>query len=184
VFGYSIGQELAGAVPRDRATRRLREQVRALFEETRDDVYRYLLALGLRPPQAQEATQEVFLRLYATLRKGENIRSPRGWIFRVAHNYGLKVRARQDAELPFDPELAAHLISQAPDPEKALAQKERFLRLHRAVENLSEQQRRCLLLRMEGLRYPEIGEALGITASAVGEFLRRALERLRRVRDE
>jgi DNA-directed RNA polymerase specialized sigma24 family protein len=33
---------------------------------------------------------------------------------------------------------------------------------------------------MEGLRYPEIGAALGISASAVGEFLRRAVARLRK----
>jgi RNA polymerase sigma-70 factor (ECF subfamily) len=57
-------------------------------------------------------------------------------------------------------------------------------RFHSAVEGLSEQQRWCLFLRMEGLRYPEIGSALGISASTVGEFLRRAMERLKRVRYE
>jgi len=46
----------------------LQDRVSRLFEEARDDVYRYLLTLGLYPPQAQEATQEVFLRLYATER--------------------------------------------------------------------------------------------------------------------
>jgi DNA-directed RNA polymerase specialized sigma24 family protein len=37
---------------------------------------------------------------------------------------------------------------------------------------------------MEGLRYPEIARTLGISASAVGEFLRRALFRLKKVQDE
>jgi DNA-directed RNA polymerase specialized sigma24 family protein len=37
---------------------------------------------------------------------------------------------------------------------------------------------------MEGLRYPEIGSTLGISPSAVGEFLRRAMVRLKKVRDE
>jgi len=37
---------------------------------------------------------------------------------------------------------------------------------------------------MEGLRYPEIAATLGISASAVGEFLRRAMARLKKVRDE
>ena len=55
-----------------------------------------------------------------------------------------------------------------------------MLRFHHAVEGLSEQQKRCLFLRMEGLRYPEIGSALGISASAVGEFLRRAMARLKK----
>jgi RNA polymerase sigma-70 factor (ECF subfamily) len=96
----------------------------------------------------------------------------------------LKVRARQDSEVPFDPELDTSMVIHASDPEKELVERERLLRFHRAIENLSEQQRRCLALRMEGLRYPEIGAALGISASAVGEFLRRAMERLRRARAE
>jgi RNA polymerase sigma-70 factor, ECF subfamily len=177
---FSIGKELSGIAARESASAKLREQVTGLFEETRSDVYRYLLTLGLYPPQAQDATQEVFLRLYATLRKGETIQNPRAWIFRVAHNHGLKVRSRQDSELPFDPELELPAAAQSPDPERELLERERLLSFHRAVGNLSEQQRRCLLLRMEGLRYPEIGAALGISVSAVGEFLRRAMDRLRR----
>jgi len=59
-----------------------------------------------------------------------------------------------------------------------------MLRFHRAVESLSEQQKRCLFLRLEGLRYPEIAAAMGISASAVSEFLRRAMARLKKVRDE
>jgi len=61
-----------------------------------------------------------------------------------------------------------------------MVERERLARFHRAVQNLSDQQRRCLFLRMEGLRYPEIAAALGISASSVGEFLRRAMDRLRR----
>jgi RNA polymerase sigma-70 factor (ECF subfamily) len=162
----------------------LRDQVSRLFEESRDHVYRYLLTLGLHPPRAQEAAQEVFLRLYATLRKGEKIENPRAWVFRVAHNLGLKIRARQNSETPFDPELGARFASQTANPESELIERERMLRFHSAVEGLSEQQRRCLLLRLEGLRYPEIGSALGISASAVGEFLRRAMVRLKKVRYE
>ena len=156
-----------------------RDQVAKFFEEARDDVYRYLLTLGLHPPQAQEATQEVFLRLYVSLQKGEEIQSWRAWVFRVAHNHGLRIRASQDSGGPFDPEVEAKLRDPERDPEQKLIDKEKMLRLHRAMESLSEQQRRCVQLRMEGLRYPEIGAALGIGASTVGEFLRRAMSRLK-----
>ena len=179
----SLGEELVGPIPRQRTSTKLHDQVTRLFEEARDDVYRYLLTLGLYPPQAQEATQEVFLRLYATLRKGETIHSPRGWIFRVAHNLGLKIRARQDTERPFDADVD-QLFASTANPERELVERERMRRFHQAVEGLSPQQRRCLFLRMEGLRYPEIASALGISASAVGEFLRRAIERLRRAHHE
>jgi RNA polymerase sigma-70 factor, ECF subfamily len=173
-------QSLAGS----EAPLSLDQQVSRLYEDTRDDVYRYLLLLGLHPPQAQEAAQEVFLRYYATAKRGEEIVSPRGWIFRVAHNYGLKVRASQNHVAPFDPELETKLASREESAEQALLDRDRSARLHRAIQGLSEQQRRCLYLRMEGLRYPEIGEALGIGASTVGEFLRRAISRLKKENHE
>jgi len=167
----------------ERTGNALQDQVARLFEESRDDVYRYLLTLGLEPARAQEAAQEVFLRLYVALKRGEDIGNPRAWIFRVAHNHGLKVRTRQASEISFDAAMEARLGTRS-DPERALLERERILRLHHAIAGLSEQQRRCLFLRMEGLRYPEIGSALGISASAVGEFLRRAVLRLKRVQDE
>ncbi len=179
-----VHTKLVGALRQERTLTALQERVSRLYEEAREDVYRYLLTLGLHPPQAQEAAQEVFLRLYAALKKGEEIHSPRGWIFRVAHNYGLKVRERQVLEEPFDPALESRLHASGDNAEHQMIEHERMRRFHHAVEGLSEQQKRCLFLRMEGLRYPEIGSTLGISPSAVGEFLRRAMARLKKVRDE
>src|SRR5436853_6570234 len=106
---YPVGDRLVGILRQERTGSALQDRVSQLFEEAREDVYRYLLTLGLHPPQAQEAVQEVFLRLYATLRKGEDLQSPRAWVFRVAHNLGLKIRARQQTEQPFEAELGARL---------------------------------------------------------------------------
>lgn len=157
-----------------------KQQVAQIFEEARDDVYRYLLSLGLYPPQAQEAAQDVFLRLYVALEKGDAIQNQRAWIFRVAHNVGLKVRSRERAMGAFSPDLEARLVNPEVGPERELLERERALRMQRGMERLSEQQKRCLFLRLEGLHYPEIGQALGISASAVGEFLRRAMKQLKK----
>ncbi len=184
MFSDSLGDELAGLVRKENAGSALQQKVARLFEEAREDVYRYLLTLGLYPPQAQETTQESFLRLYATLKKGEQIENPRAYVFRIAHNLGLRVRAQQNALAAFDPEVEERLVSPVEDAEHGLLEREKWLRFYRAVESLSEQQKRCLSLRMEGLRYPEIGSILGISASAVGEFLRRAMVRLRRIHEE
>jgi RNA polymerase sigma-70 factor (ECF subfamily) len=181
---FASGEQSVGLIRQEQTVTALQEQVTRLFETARDDVYRYLLTLGLYPPQAQEAAQEVFLRLYATQHKGEVIQNPRAWVFRVAHNLGLKIRARQHAEEPFNPEVEIRSTTQVETPESELLDRERMTRFHAAVQDLSEQQRRCLFLRLEGLRYPEIGATLGISPSAVGEFLRRAMLRLKKVRDE
>ena len=164
----------------ERAREALRARVAALYEESRGDVFHYLLTLGLGPAQAQEAAQEVFVRLYATLRRGEEIERPRAWIFRVAHNLGLKLRTRESPLTQFAPGAAELLPSISDDPERELLERERMSRFQAAMGELSERQRSCLLLRLEGLRYPEIGAALGISASAAGEFLRRAIERIRK----
>src|SRR5690348_1230776 len=109
-----------------------------------------MLTFGLTAAEAQDATQEVFLRLYATLRKKEEpIRNQRAWVFRVAHNLGLTLRSRDTPLAPLDPVLK----SAAPDPrqsaESALIEREKLLRMHRAVSELSPQQRQCLHLRAE-----------------------------------
>src|SRR5450755_3388487 len=100
---FPRGEQFVGIIRQERTGTTLQDQVGRLFEEARDDVYRYLLTLGLHPPRAQEAAQEVFLRLYTTLCKGEEIQNPRAWICRVAHSPGLKIRARQKAEELYDP---------------------------------------------------------------------------------
>ncbi|MCW5978330.1 MAG: sigma-70 family RNA polymerase sigma factor [Bryobacteraceae bacterium] len=177
----SLREAVLGISRAESAPAPLQTQVAELFIELREDVYRYLLTLGLHPPQAQEATQEVFLRLYVTLRRNIEVLNPRAWIFRVAHNYGLKVRARENSLRAFDPGVENRLRDRAATPEMTVIERERALRFHNAIENLSEQQKRCLFLRLEGLRYPEIAEAMGISASTVGEFIRRAIARLRKV---
>jgi RNA polymerase sigma-70 factor, ECF subfamily len=162
----------------------LHHQVTQAFEDARDDVFRYLITLGLYPPQAQDATQEVFLRLYVEMKKGEQIRNVRAWVFRVAHNLGLQMRAKEDTLRPFDPGIEESLRDTSQTPEFGLIERERMLRLHSAMEALSPQQRQCLQLRAQGLRYHEIAETIGIGVSTVSEFLRRAIQRLRKATHE
>src|SRR4029078_12535118 len=147
---FSLGKEITGIILQEQAVPALQEQVAQLFLEAREDVYRYLLSLGLYPPKPQEGAQEVFLRLYATLKKGEEIQNPRAWIFRVAHNLGLKIRAKQSPQLPVDCDLEVRLREPGPDPERGAIERQRMVRVHQAIEGLSEQQKRCLFLRMEG----------------------------------
>ncbi len=54
-----------------------REQVAKLYMEAREAVYRYFLTFGIAPAQAQELTQDSFLRLYQSMRGDEPIRGSR-----------------------------------------------------------------------------------------------------------
>jgi RNA polymerase sigma-70 factor (ECF subfamily) len=159
------------------------DRVVAAFEDARDDVYYYVLTLGLSPAQAQEVAQEVFLRLYVCLKDGVEIENVRGWVFRVAHNYGLKLRAKEREHAVIQQDFEAPAPDQA-TPEQRAIDGQRHRRIREALEELSPQQRQCLHLRAAGLRYREIGEALGIGTSTVNEFIRRAITKLKKVLHE
>lgn len=161
----------------------IHDRVVAAYEDARLDVYYYVLTLGVSPAQAQEVAQEVFLRLFVTLRGGEEIQSVRGWIFRVAHNVALKMRAKE-REYSVLEDGGDQWESLEESPERRAIDRQRTRKLRDALGSLSPQQRQCLDLRVAGLRYREIAETVGVGTSTVNEFLRRAISKLRKALDE
>jgi RNA polymerase sigma-70 factor (ECF subfamily) len=170
-----LGQE------RQRALK-LEEQILKLYDELREPVYRYLLCQGVNPADADDITQETFLRLFQHLHAGGRENNLRGWVFRVAHNLAInEYKSRKFLSL-LSPEQWAELNDSkpepAPNPEELLLQKEKMARLHATMSTLSAQQHQCLYLRAEGFRYREIAEILGVTVSTVAESVRRAIGKL------
>jgi RNA polymerase sigma-70 factor (ECF subfamily) len=68
----------------------------------------------------------------------------------------------------------------AMNPEEELATSERQRRLASVLGALPAQDRRCLYLRAEGLRYREIAEVAGISLGSVAASLARSLARFQR----
>ncbi len=155
----------------------VRWQVEQIYMETRASVASYLRYLGLSDAQAEESLQEVYLRFYETLLGGKAIEHTKAWLLRVAHNDGVR-RRKRDKDLPAGEPDWSRLAHPSDSPERILLDRERMERVKQALAKLSPQQRHCLYLRAEGLRYREIAITLDIGVSTVNEFLRRALARL------
>jgi RNA polymerase sigma-70 factor, ECF subfamily len=152
-----------------------------LFDQYRNPLLRYVLSFGLYLHDAEEVTQEVFLALFRHLQRGKSRRNLRGWIFRVAHNLALKQRAtnkRIQAALDDDSTIAHTKLDAAPNPEEQMTSGQTVLRLRTVLRALPEQDRCCLSLRAEGLRYREIAATLGISLGSVSLSLTRSLARL------
>jgi len=158
-------------------------EVVELFEELRDRLLRYLLALGLSAHDGEEIIQESFLLLFQHLRHGKSRENLRGWVFRVARNLALKQRAanqlRQQRIVEFNEALPDQHAGNA-NPEEQLQSSRRQKRLLAVVRSLPEQDQSCLAMRAEGLRYREIATALGISLGSVAASLARSLGRLSR----
>jgi RNA polymerase sigma-70 factor (ECF subfamily) len=152
--------------------------VTGFYDEFRGPVLRYLCSLRISADDGEEIVQEVFLALFRHLREGKPRDNLRGWIFRVAHNLALKNRIGRMRH----PEAAEALEQPDPglNPEQLAEGKQRQERLLSVVRALPEQDRYCLSLRAEGLRYREIAGILGISLGSVANTLERSLARLSR----
>lgn len=156
---------------------REQDELVRLFDELRAPILRYLLGFGLAVHDAEETAQEVFLALFQHLRDARPATNLRGWVFRVAHNLGLKRRMsnRRDAEIVADVEPVP-----AANPEEQYAARQTQERLQSVMRALPELDRRCLTLRAEGSRYREIAEVLEMSLGAVALSLSRSLARMGR----
>jgi RNA polymerase sigma-70 factor (ECF subfamily) len=177
--------EFAAEAPAEaRGDAGLEDEVVGLFNLFRDRLLRYLMALGLSAHDGEEVIQETFLSLFQHLRQSKPRHNLRGWIFRVAHHLGLKQRSRMRKQVLQSREAAGEEGMRpdlGPNPEEQMLAGERQERLRAVVEALPEQDRYCLYLRAEGLRYREIAETLDISLGAVSLSLGRSFARLARV---
>lgn len=162
----------------DRTNLSLEEQVSLYFHELNQPVFRYLVNCCRDRDDAEELQQEAFLRLYSTLKKGEQIENVRSWVFRVARNLMLDRAKHQDRVDPktgvMSDHLAETLLDPQPTTEQHLVDKAKMAQFQAAVDKLAPQQRECVLLRCQNLTYREIGEILGMSPSGVASAIARA----------
>jgi RNA polymerase sigma-70 factor (ECF subfamily) len=179
----SLSLTLPVAAEATPAYSRLQQDVIALFDEYRAPVLRFLLSLRVPVPDAEEIVQELFLSLFRHLRDGKSRANLPGWIFTVAHNLAMKHRLatkRQAERFSDTADSGETAADTSPNPEDRLGTKQRQQRLLAVARALPEQDRCCLALRAEGLRYREIARVLGISVGSVANCLARALGRLSR----
>ena len=145
--------------------------------------------------QAEDATQEVFLKAYRQAGRLKPVGQVFTWLYRVAMNHCLN-RLRRRRIVRFVPLMgpgesdeptraAFEPVDGGTSPEQAVAARERWRATERAIAALPASQRAVLTLaRFEGLSYREIAEVLEITEGAVESRLFRAMRTLRDVAQE
>ena len=133
---------------------------------------------------AEDVTQEVFLKLYQHMGSLQNEEHVRPWLLRVASNTALNtIRSRGRAgarEEEFAKAFAVGEGRTAPldaDYERRAEIEE----ARRALGQIKEPMRSCLLLKQQGLSYREIAETLSINEVNVGSLIARGRKEFTRV---
>lgn len=159
-----------------------------LVELYKDKLYNLSYRLLGNPHDAEEVTQEAFLRAYANLKKYDSRHKFSTWLYRIATNCGIdrlrKKKADYSLDAPIDEEDGADMYSMIPNKDESLEQRvasrETRLELQAAIEQLPPSYRTVIVLKyIEDLSLQEISEVLSIPVSTVKTRLHRGREALR-----
>jgi RNA polymerase sigma-70 factor (ECF subfamily) len=156
-----------------------------LVRRYQDRLYPTVLRLTGSADDAHDLLQETFLRAYQKLGLFHGGSSFYTWVYRIAVNLALSDRRRRKTARPavdvstretFDP---PDDPSQT-DPALPLERAERDARIQNALSALAADHRAVVVLKdLDGLRYEEIAEMLGIPVGTVRSRLHRARNELR-----
>ena len=140
-------------------------------------VYNLCYRMLSNAPEAEDAAQETFLRMYTKLHTYQPERKLSSWVLSIASHYCIdRLRRRRGQWLSLDEEpVAATLPSRNRGPEDLALRAESRDEVQRLVDMLPPAYRVPLILRYwHDLSYAEIAEVMGLTVQAVKSRLHRA----------
>ena len=164
---------------------------RELVERYKKKVYFLALDMVGNRVDAEDISQEVFLKVFrsfATFRKGAKLGS---WLYRVTYNASIDHIRRRNAA----PEAVADEVLEAvpqnasagpawtsvEDPAKAAEHKLLQDRIARALDKVSPQEKAVFLLRhYDDLMLKDIASSLGLSLGSVKSYLFRAVHKLQK----
>lgn len=166
------------------------ESFRRLYKIYYSRIYHSFRGAQLSPEDRKDVTQDVFLRVYRGLEGcPEDVEGFERWLTTVARNafrtWFQKTRRlkRSGLEVPLSDSSGEEGAPEVQDPRdpsggaalEALLEEERARLLHRAIDEMPEQMRACVLLRVgQDRTYAEIARLLGLAEGTVKAHLHRA----------
>lgn len=157
-----------------------------LFGTYRDCIRRYILGMVRNPAEAEDLTQDTFLRAYCARESLRDPNAARGWLYRIATHACLDRLRRRVPSVSLDGEDGAgcreSAAAESPSALEIVERAETSACVQRCLDFLSDSYRAVLLLHeAHGLTAEEIAELLGESLGAVKIRLHRARRRLQEV---
>jgi RNA polymerase sigma-70 factor (ECF subfamily) len=162
---------------------------RQLYDEHSKMVYNISLQYLQNIEEAEDVTQEVFVKVYQNLEKFNATNATfKTWIYRIAINQNLDVLKTKKAKkrLGFitsifykDTNEPLTELVHFNHPGVALENKELMEKLFSTINDLSENQRTVIiLLKIEGLSQKEVGNIMNMSIKAIESLFQRAKKTL------
>ena len=165
-----------------RRTAREDDWLGALVREYSGPLHGYFLRRTGSQSDAEDLVQEVFARL-AQMADASKMENPQAYVFQIAVNL-LRDRARRSGARrsamhePFDEAMHAETGG---SPEARLLAREELAQVERTLGALPRKTKIVFLLhRLDGLKYREIADAMGLSVSTVEKHMMKALSAIGR----
>ncbi|WP_051162961.1 RNA polymerase sigma factor SigE [Nocardia brevicatena] len=151
-----------------------------LVREHADRVYRLAYRLSGDPQDAEDLTQETFIRVFRSLSNYQP-GTFEGWLHRITTNLFLDmVRRRSRIRMEALPEDYERVAADGPGPEQVFHDARLDPDLQSALDSLAPEFRAAVVLcDIEGLSYEEIGATLGVKLGTVRSRIHRGRQALR-----
>ena len=153
------------------------EEFKKLFEMHFAQVRNYVLYRSGDAEVATDIAQETFLKIWE---KQQEVRTEKvkGLLFKMAGDLFVSHYRKEKLSYQFFNYFIVNEVSQT--PEEIYSFKQLKGKYEKALEKMKDKPRIVFLMsRLEGLKYPEIAELLGISVKAVEKRMKQALEHLR-----
>ena len=142
-----------------------------------ETLYRVAFYMLESEAEAEDAVQEVFLKLWDTRAQLDAVQSPKAYSIRLLKNLCLN-RIRKARQLWFQPELPDAETGRPQDD--TLDARQRLDKVLEGIKSLPERQREILILRsFEGCSYAEIARKTGMSPASARVQLARARKTLK-----
>jgi RNA polymerase sigma-70 factor (ECF subfamily) len=155
----------------------LQNQFLSAFDAYNDAIFRFCALKVSTREVAQDITQEVFMRYWQSLRKGEALQNERAFLYTIARHLVIDwYRKKKDSSLDVLTEAG---IDFAGDNSKSITDQAEVQEVLAVIQKLEEGDREVLLLRfVEGFSPKEIAEVLEESANVVSVRIHRALKKV------
>ena len=155
-----------------------------LFYRHYDRIYGLLFRLLGNRTEAEDVTQEVFLKLYRRPLRGRREHNVGGWLYRVATNMGYNHLRSTKRRWGRNTHLVPDVTDATVGPADKVIQEETKAMVRTALARLPQRQTQLLLLRQMGLSYAELAIACDVAPGSVGTLLSRASQAFREAYEE
>jgi len=161
-----------------------------LIKRYLNPIYSFVYYYINNQEEAEDITQEVFIKVWRNLKKFDRSKSFKTWIFSIAKNTCIDNARKKQKEIPFSKfenkngknMVSETIIDKSLLPNNILEKKDIIKLLNSKIKKLSKKYRQVLILKHnEGLTFQEISDILKEPLNTIKSRYRRALLHLKEI---